>query len=162
MNRRSQTWLTQPGWGNGLCWEGAGRFLPRYCIKKVVWALHWHGGFTLQGERYRGTGKEQDQTTPLWWHKCKGTNTENKMSAILTRRKRHPRPFYQAELTNAENVLGCCINPFIPQWLCLHWNPEVLTQAKLPVDLVLKALIRKYAQWLQWELCLNNYSGYGP
>lgn len=87
---------------------------------------------------------------------------ENKMSAILTRRKRHPRPFYQAELTNAENVLGCCINPFIPQWLCLHWNPEVLTQAKLPVDLVLKALIRKYAQWLQWELCLNNYSGYGP
>lgn len=68
------------------------------------------------------------------------------MSAILLRRKRDPLALNKAELTNAENVLGCCINPFIPQWLCLHSNPEVLTQAKLPVDLVLKALIRKYAQ----------------
>jgi len=67
------------------------------------------------------------------------------MSVALTR-KRDPRPLYKAEHTNAEKVLGCCINPFIPQWLCLHSNPEVLTQAKLPVDLVLKALIRKYAQ----------------
>lgn len=67
------------------------------------------------------------------------------MSAILMR-KRDLRPFHKAKLTNAGNVLGCCINPFIPQWLCLHSNPEVLTQAKLPVDLVLKALIRKYAQ----------------
>ena len=70
---------------------------------------------------------------------------DNKMSAILTG-KRDPHPFYKAQLTNAVNVFGCCINPFIPQWLCLHANPEVLTQAKLPVDLVLKALIRKYAQ----------------
>lgn len=68
------------------------------------------------------------------------------MSAILTRRKRDPHPSYKAEPTNAEDVFGCCINPFIPPWLCLPSNPEVLTQAKLPVDLVLKALIRKYAQ----------------
>lgn len=118
----------------------------------MVWPLRSHGGVGGSLSEGRGTGERGKARTRQ--HHFGDTNerapaqwvTENKMSAILTRRKRDPRPLYKAELTKAENVLGCCINPFIPQWLCLHSNPEVLTQAKLPVDLVLKALIRKYAQ----------------
>lgn len=140
--------MTNSAWMGERARLGGGRGIPPWVpgLKKVAWPLRCHGGSALRGERCRETGKSPDHTALVTRRTPARRVVDNEMSAILTRRKRDPHPSYKAEPTKAEDVSGCCINPFIPQWLCLHSNPEVLTQAKLPVDVVLKALIRKYAQ----------------